>query len=79
MKRWKRAFRLPVETPEALRGETDDEIRFHIEMRIEQLMRRGVPEAEARAEAIERFVGRGTMSDAQRDLHGFPTRRATSA
>src|SRR5688500_5537267 len=77
MSRWRRAFRLPLHTPEALREETDEEIRFHIDMRVEQLVRRGVPEAEARAEALERFAGRGaTLSDAQHELHAFPTRKA---
>lgn len=77
MSRWRRAFRLPLHTPEALREETDEEIRFHIDMRVEQLVRRGVPEAEARAEAVERFAGRaGTLRGAQHELHAYPTRKA---
>ena len=77
MSRWRRAFRLPLNTPEALRDETDEEVRFHIEMRVEQLMRRGVPEAEARAEALERFAaGAGSLHEARHDLHAFPTRKA---
>ena len=74
---WKRAFRLPLTTPEALREQTDEEVRFHIDMRVEQLVRGGMSEHLARAEAIERFAGpTGSLDDAQRDLHAFPTRRA---
>ena len=74
---WKRAFRLPLSTPEALREQTDEEVDFHIDMRVEQLVRSGMPEHLARAEAIERFAGRTeSLADAQRDLHAFPTRKA---
>ena len=44
-------------------AQVDEEIRFHIESRVEQLMRRGLSRTEARAEAMRRF---GSMDDARR-------------
>jgi predicted permease len=63
--RVRRLFRLAVHRRALLREETDDEIRFHLDARIEQLVRRGMPAAEARLEAERRF---GSLDAARRDL-----------
>ena len=56
----------------------DDEIRFHIEERVDQLMRRGLTPDQALAEAKRRFGGGGTddtFDEARRRLHASATRR----
>lgn len=53
--RIRRAFRLPT-TQRRLRQELDDELRFHLEGRVEELMEReGLPRAQADYEARRRF------------------------
>jgi predicted permease len=47
-------FRLP-ESRERLTRELDEEVRFHVEMRVARLIAEGVPYDEARAEALRRF------------------------
>ena len=49
----RRAFRLLV--PGAYRDEVDEEIRFHLECRVEALIAAGMEPAEARREALRRF------------------------
>ena len=63
--RVRRLFRLAVHRRALLREETEDEIRFHLEARTEQLVRRGMRPAEARLEAERRF---GSLDAARRDL-----------
>jgi predicted permease len=54
----RRFLRLAVRRPPWRAGEVDDEIRFHLEERAEQLVRElGLTPAEARAEALRRFGG----------------------
>ena len=50
----RRAFRLPT-TAARLGRDLDDEVRFHVEMRVAALVARGMPADEARAEALRRF------------------------
>lgn len=50
---WRRCFRLL--RPDS-RADVDDELAFHIEMRVRELVERGIPPAAARAEA-ERIFG----------------------
>ena len=50
----RRLFRLPLSADRALR-EADDEIDFHLEMRVAELRSLGMSEEEARAEAARRF------------------------
>lgn len=49
---WRRVFRLPRINPEAA---VDDEIAFHVQMRIDEHVARGVPPDEARRLVLERF------------------------
>ena len=50
----RRALRLPLSS-ERLTRELDDEVRFHVEMRVSELMAAGFTEQDARAQALERF------------------------
>ena len=59
-----RAFRLDVIGRDARRKELDEEIAFHLESRVAQLMRTGLSEEAARAEAVARFAGAGASLDA---------------
>lgn len=61
----RRVFRLPS-TTDRLAKELDDEVRFHVEMRVARLVADGVPHDEARAEAIRRF---GDVDDLRTYVH----------
>ena len=50
----------------------DDEVRFHVDMLAQEHMRRGMPEAEARAAALRRFGGIIQMKESYRDQRGVP-------
>jgi predicted permease len=68
----RRLFRLAVRRPEAARAEADEEIRLHLQLRTEQLMREGRSPADARAEAERRF---GPIDEARARLHTSAARR----
>ncbi len=51
----RRLFRLAPTEPEQIIGEVDDEIHLHIDLRVEQLVARGMSPDSARAEALRRF------------------------
>jgi predicted permease len=59
---WRRLLRI---RDRDLDSPIDDEVHFHIEMRTEELVHRGLPEAEARRRALERF---GDVATVQRAL-----------
>ena len=50
----RRIFRLP-DSRERLTRELDEEVRFHVEMRVARLIAQGVPYEDARVEALRRF------------------------
>ena len=61
-----------------MREQIDEEIRFHIEERVDQLVRRGLTPAQALAEARRRFGGGGTeemFDEARQRLHESARRR----
>src|SRR5689334_12426470 len=58
-RRW---IRLPWRSRSHVRREIDDEFQFHLEMRVAELVARGMTPEAARAEALRRF---GDMSDAR--------------
>src|SRR4051812_39428230 len=60
----RRLLRLRV-SPRALEREVDDEIRAHLEMRVEHLVARGWSAAAARAEAERRF---GNVAEGRRRI-----------
>ncbi len=53
----RRLFRLDVRTPERTIADADDELRSFLEMRVEHLVARGMPTADAEAEAVRRLGG----------------------
>ena len=61
----RRVFRLPS-TTDRLARELDDEVRFHVEMRVARLLADGVSYDEARAEAMRRF---GDVDDLRTYVH----------
>ncbi|HUF29176.1 MAG TPA: permease prefix domain 1-containing protein, partial [Gemmatimonadaceae bacterium] len=48
-------LRLRPDTRESLAGEVEEEIALHLELRVRELMSRGIPEEAARDEAKRRF------------------------
>src|SRR5690606_20947100 len=63
---FRRLFRLPWRSRGQIRAEVDEEIRFHLEMRAEELQRGGLPPAEARARARREFGDVEAARDALR-------------
>ncbi|MDQ3604915.1 MAG: permease prefix domain 1-containing protein, partial [Gemmatimonadota bacterium] len=68
----RRILRLPLRSRELAEQELDEEIRLHLELRIEQLERQGLGPDEARAEALRRF---GPPEEARRLLQRAAQRR----
>lgn len=54
---WRRLFRWPLRRPQprSVSEDVDAELEFHLQMRMNELMARGLPEAEARGDALRRF------------------------
>jgi len=59
----RRFFRLPWRTRQQIRTDVDDELAFHIDMRIDALVAAGMSRDQARAQAIREF---GDIDDARR-------------
>ncbi|MPY88105.1 MAG: FtsX-like permease family protein [Luteitalea sp.] len=57
MKRWRvtRLFRFSARTRQEVRADIHDEFQFHVDMRTDELVRSGLTEAEARAQALREF------------------------
>src|ERR671939_1205506 len=55
---------------ESIRGEIDEEMRFHVEMRAEENVRRGMAPGEARREAERRFGGLTRMKERGYEVRG---------
>ncbi|MEO8561324.1 MAG: ABC transporter permease [bacterium] len=70
----RRLFRLALRRPHDTIAEVDDEIRLHIALRTQQLVREGRPLDAARAEAESRF---GLRDEARRALHDSAQQRET--
>jgi predicted permease len=68
----RRLFRLP-ETESSVASDVANEIAFHIDMRVQDFMRQGMSETEARRCALREF---GDAADAQRELSGMAVKRA---
>jgi len=68
----RRLFRLALRRPEHTRAEADEEIRLHLQLRAEQLVRDGLAPEAARAEAERRF---GSLGEARSRLHHSARRR----
>lgn len=70
----RRLFRLALRRPAGASADMDDEIRLHVALRTQQLIREGRTPDAARAEAEARF---GLSNGARRGLHDSATRRET--
>ena len=68
----RRLFRLALRRADQARDEADEEIRLHLQLRTEQLVREGLAPAAARAEAERRF---GPLDEARAQLHSSAARR----
>jgi putative ABC transport system permease protein len=66
----RRLFELP-KSPERIARELSDEMRIHIDMRVEELRALGMSEADARAEALRRFGD-------EDEFHAYAARRAAA-
>ncbi|HSL68875.1 MAG TPA: ABC transporter permease, partial [Longimicrobiales bacterium] len=62
---YRRWFRLRPQSAQDVEREIDDELATHLELRVEELMRKGEPAERARQRALERF---GDLSEARREL-----------
>jgi predicted permease len=58
----RRLFRLPWRSPRQIRADVDEELRFHLDMRVEELVRLGTPRDAAHAQALREF---GDIEDAR--------------
>ena len=68
----RRVFRIALRRPTDARREADEEIRLHLALRAEQLVRAGMSPGDARAEAERRF---GPLHEAREQLHTSTSRR----
>jgi putative ABC transport system permease protein len=68
----RRVFRLPWRSAGQIRSEADEELRFHLDMRTEELERRGMSPEAARREARREF---GDVDEARRRLRDADARR----
>lgn len=69
IRRLLRALR-PLHSRHRVEREIDDELRFHVEMETEKLVRKGMPPGEARREALRRFGGVERFKEEVRDVDG---------
>jgi len=60
---WRRLFRIPRVGRRGIERDVDDELSFHLAMRVEKLRDRGVPEEIANAEALARFGDASRVRD----------------
>src|SRR5437879_13492461 len=60
-----------------LEDDLDDEFRSHLEMSIELNLRKGMPPADARREALRSFGGVEQTKEIYRDQRGFPLLETT--
>jgi len=72
----RRVFRIPFSRT-ALRSGVDDELRFHIDGRIEELMSKGLSRADAEREARQRFGDVGLIGREVEDIDRQTMRRGS--
>jgi putative ABC transport system permease protein len=71
----RRIFRLP-DSRERLTRELDEEVRFHVEMRVARLIAQGVRYEDARAEALRRFGDVDDLRDYCKNIEDAHMQRA---
>jgi predicted permease len=70
-----RLVRLALRRRDRITDEASEELRLHIELRVEQLVARGLSPEAAHAEATRRFHRSGSIDEARQGLHTSATRR----
>jgi len=75
----RRAFRLPWRGKAQTERDIDDEVAFHLEMRIAALRAAGFTPEDARSEALRRFGDAGELRDYCRTVHAPSARRARAS
>ena len=70
-----RLVRLAFRRPDRTTDEASEELRLHLELRVEQLVARGLTPEAAQAEATRRFHRSGSIDMARQGLHASATRR----
>jgi predicted permease len=75
MKTFKRLFRLPFRTRDDVRADIADEFTFHLEMRTADLVRTGMSEHDARAQAAREFGHRASSAQILANLGEHVERR----
>ena len=68
----RRSFRLPWRSAERIRNDVDEELRFHLEMRVEELVALGLTPTAAREEALRQF---GDLEGTRRYCRDLDQRR----
>src|SRR5918911_4935053 len=68
----RRSFRLPWRNAERIGDDVDEELRFHLEMRVEELIALGLTPAAAREEALRQF---GDLEGTRRYCRAIDQRR----
>src|SRR5919201_3503892 len=68
----RRSFRLPWRSAERIRNDVDEELRFHLEMRVEELVALGLTPTAAREEALRQF---GDLEGTRRYCRALDQRR----
>jgi putative ABC transport system permease protein len=75
----KRLFRFPSRSRREFAADAREEVLFHVDMRVEDLQRRGLAEAEARAQAMREFGDlRSSLEDGVRHERQLERRRLVS-
>lgn len=69
---WRRLF------PNHTSRDIDDELRFHLEMRVQEYERAGTPTRQARRRALQRFGSPDAVREACRSVYGLPRGTHTS-
>src|SRR5262245_23590175 len=73
-RRGRRVFRFPLRRRTDVRSDIREEFDFHLGMRTDELMRSGMSEAEASAQALREFANRATGAEARAET-GMRTER----
>ena len=56
----------------SLERDLDEELTLHVQMEIEENLRRGMTAAAARSAALRRFAGMAQVKEARRETHSLP-------
>src|SRR4051794_40964949 len=72
MREWYARFRCWITGRRGLSGDLSEEMEAHLAMQTERYVERGMPPAQARAEARRRFGNSTYVAESTREAWGFP-------